>query len=147
MPDTLQHLIVQDARSMLGTPFHHQGRLPGVGIDCVGVLVVIARQRGLVPPSFDVTGYSEAPDGTLLDVLDRYLAPIPYEQAGFGDVVAFVVDKAPQHVGVIVPYAHGGPALVHACIHSGRVVEHRLLYGPRLRFVRAYRFPEGPWLH
>ncbi len=25
------------ARTCLGTPFHHQGRAPGVGLDCIGL--------------------------------------------------------------------------------------------------------------
>lgn len=141
----MRDLIVTDARSLIGTPFKHQGRLPGVGIDCVGVLVVIARRRQFVPPTFDVTGYGEQPDGTLLDILDKHLLPVSRAEMQAGDVVAFVVENEPQHVGVLVPYAHGGLALVHASLRSGKVIEHRLLFGPRLQFVKAYRFPEVAW--
>lgn len=137
--------IVSDARALIGTPFVHQGRVPGVGTDCVGVLVLIARARSLCAPDFDVTGYTRQPDGTLLKILEKYLIPIQFEQAAFGDVVSFVVDKEPQHVGVLVPYRHGGFALVHANARSGRVDEHRLVFGPMLRLVQTYRFPEAAW--
>ena len=30
--------IVAQARSWLGTPYHHQARLKGVGCDCLGLL-------------------------------------------------------------------------------------------------------------
>lgn len=138
--------IVSIARELVGTPFLHQGRVAGKhgGTDCVGVLVLIARRLELCAPDFDVTGYNRAPDGSLLELLSRYLIPIDYADAGFGDVVAFVVEKQPQHVGVIVPYAHGGQALIHADLDRG-VVCHRLLYGPRLKFIQAFRFPEVAW--
>jgi cell wall-associated NlpC family hydrolase len=30
--------IVEEARSWLGTPYHHQAALKGVGCDCIGLL-------------------------------------------------------------------------------------------------------------
>jgi cell wall-associated NlpC family hydrolase len=138
-----QKRIVEQARALLGTPFAHQGRVSGPhgGVDCVGAIILIARALGHVSPDFDLSGYTSDPDGTLLPLLAEHLQPIEPKDAGPGDVAAFVVDKEPQHVGVLVPYVHGGLALVHACIRSGRVVEHRMVFGPRLRLVQAFRFP------
>ena len=31
--------VVAAAREWLGTPFHHQARLRGVGVDCVGLVI------------------------------------------------------------------------------------------------------------
>lgn len=39
--------VVRVARGYIGTPFHHQGRAPGHGLDCVGVYVCVARELGL----------------------------------------------------------------------------------------------------
>ncbi len=38
--------FVRVARSYIGTPFHHQGRLPGVGLDCAGVIVCALAECG-----------------------------------------------------------------------------------------------------
>ena len=43
----MQSLIVQSARSWLGTPFHAQGRAKGIGCDCLGLLMGIARELNL----------------------------------------------------------------------------------------------------
>ncbi len=35
--------VVRTARTWLGTPYHHQGRLKGVGVDCAGLLIGVAQ--------------------------------------------------------------------------------------------------------
>ena len=57
---------VRMARDYLGTPYHHQARLKGHGIDCVGLVVCVARELGVLPFDVDVTGYSRIPDGKAL---------------------------------------------------------------------------------
>ena len=39
--------VVREAKTWLGTPFHHQGRLKGVGVDCAGVIVCVAKELKL----------------------------------------------------------------------------------------------------
>jgi cell wall-associated NlpC family hydrolase len=46
---SIAHNMVLAARECLGTPFQHQGRVPGVGLDCVGVAIYAAREVGLNP--------------------------------------------------------------------------------------------------
>ena len=41
--------FIAAARSYLRTPYGHQGRMPGVLLDCVGVPICAARQVGLKP--------------------------------------------------------------------------------------------------
>jgi cell wall-associated NlpC family hydrolase len=33
--------VIAEARSFLGTPFHHQGRLKGIGVDCAYLLAEV----------------------------------------------------------------------------------------------------------
>jgi cell wall-associated NlpC family hydrolase len=51
--------ILNAARQCLGTPFRHQGRIVGIGLDCAGVAIHVAQQCGL--GSVDVAGYSRTP--------------------------------------------------------------------------------------
>lgn len=39
--------VIAAARGWLDTPFHHQGRLKGVGVDCIGLVVGVARELGV----------------------------------------------------------------------------------------------------
>lgn len=134
-------LVVALARQYLGTPWMHQGRVKGHGVDCVGLLVCIAREIGYVSQDWDITGYSRIPDGVrLMHHLSDNLRKIDKAEMQPGDFVCVAFEKHPQHVGIIGDYVHGGLSLIHAAAQSGKVVEHRLLFTPQMRFVGAFRF-------
>ena len=135
--------IVAEARACLKTPYHHQARKPGVGLDCVGLVVHVGKACGCLPAGYDVTDYSPSPDGfELRRHLDEQLIPIPQATMRPGDVILVAFAKHPQHIGILGDYVHGGLSLIHASNHHDAVVEHRLLLGGAMRFVAAYRFKE-----
>jgi cell wall-associated NlpC family hydrolase len=137
--------IVAEARRLVGTPYHHQGRLPGVGIDCAGVLVVIGRGLGFVAPDFDINGYARRPDGvSLIAHCEANMERIDVADMQPGDVPVFRFDADPQHVGIAGDYVHGGLSLIHALgtrDGRGKVLEQRLAADILKRCVAAYRFP------
>ena len=128
-------------REYIGTPYHHQGRLRGHGIDCVGLVVCVARDLGVLPFDADVVGYSRIPDGkSLMHHLHAHLDPINKQDMQPGDVLCVAFDRFPQHVGILGNYVHGGLSLIHADMHRGEVVEHRLMFTDAMRFVAAFRW-------
>lgn len=141
---TSRNDIVMEARSWIGTPFHHMARMKGVGVDCVGLLIGVSRALALVSHNFDVPAYSQIPDGkTMLNTCDRYMRPIPRPNMKPGDVVVLIVDKEPQHVGILGDYRHGGFSIIHAALMAAppRVIETRLMWSRNQRFVAAYALP------
>jgi cell wall-associated NlpC family hydrolase len=132
--------IVAAARSYVGTPFHHQGRLKGVGIDCAGLLIGVARDLGL--PHQDVRDYPDIPDGRRIAALvesqmTRVDDPEP------GDAVLFWMEtqtRHPQHLGILTPLL-GGLGLVHAYFPVRRTVEVSFTQEWRNRAVGYFRFP------
>jgi hypothetical protein len=136
--------VVASARTLLKTSYHQQGRLPGVGIDCAGVPIVVARHLGLVAPDFDVTGYSARPDGTLLAVCDRFMIRTAVPEVGGVVVVAVRREDQPSHLGIVASWLPD-PAclsLIHADnVRARRVIETRLEFSAALRLVQAYRLP------
>lgn len=134
--------IVAEARTWLGTPWQHQQRLRGQAVDCVGLIIGVARAVGLVAPDWDVTGYSRTPDGTLLQLCDQHLQRIDRSALQPGDVVAVAMDVDPQHLGIVADYRHGGLSVIHAASHHGRVVEHRLMFDRAFFFRAAYSMLE-----
>ena len=112
--------IVEKAREYLGTPFHHQGRLKFKGIDCIGLLVGVAKELGIF--HHDNTEYSRDPDGkTLIEELEKVLDPIPVENVGPGDILVFWFQRRtrhPQHVGIVTDVG-----VIHTYEKCGRVVE------------------------
>lgn len=142
---TLREQIVATARAALRTRFQHQARLPGVALDCAGLLISTARILGLVAPDFDVKGYDRTPDGkSLLQHCDRWMTRIPRAQMAPGDAIVVRWVKDPQHIGIVGDYVHGGLSLIHALSNpdgEGEVVEHSLDESMLRRFVAAYKLP------
>ena len=132
--------IVWAARSYIGTPFHHQGRLPGVGLDCMGVPWCALRAAGRV-----VTGridYPRAPNGKLLDELGAQFWAVDPALAESGDLLIGELQTArhPWH-GYILDDEGERPRVIHAsaaCGPKGSVVSERYTDEIRSRIVRAY---------
>jgi len=122
----------------------HQARMKSVGVDCIGVVIGTARALQLVAPDFNIDGYTQQPDGTLIETAGRYMTRIDQAAMQPGDVVAIAFDGDPQHFGVLVDYRYGGLAIVHASGKYGKVIETRLLFGTTpltMKFVAAYVLP------
>lgn len=134
--------IVRVARSYLGTPFHHMGRQPGLGLDCAGIPICVCRELGTVAPDYDVPPYTPTPDGrTLLEWCNSRLKRVVQMQPG--DMIVTAVDADPQHIGILGDYRHGGLSLIHAASNASppRVIETRLMFSRALRLVAAYVLP------
>jgi cell wall-associated NlpC family hydrolase len=131
--------ITQEARTWINTPFHHQGRLKGVGVDCIGLVIGVARRLGLVPGDFDIQAYPRSPDGvSLMRTAHLHMDLIDQAAMGIGDVVVVRFGKDPQHFGIIGDYRHGGLSIIHAAGATGRVIETRLMFTPSMQFVAAF---------
>ena len=59
--------LLTEARSWLDTPYHHQGRLKGVGVDCIGLIIGVAHALNL--SEFDTHDYARIPNANMLESL------------------------------------------------------------------------------
>jgi len=127
--------IITLARSLVGVPFLHQGRSLK-GLDCVGVLVYIAKELGIA--TVDYTQYSREPDGKILqEKLNTYLHRKIIIDFSPGDILLMIDTKMPCHVAV---YTDKG-TIIHANSKLGKVVEHRLSEDWRRKIRGVYTFP------
>jgi hypothetical protein len=85
MPNPSPTHILREARTWLDTPFCHQGRKKGVGVDCLGVLVGVARALrlraadGSFLATHDSLAYGHYPDeATLRAGLDGCLQSLSH---------------------------------------------------------------------
>lgn len=135
--------IVAAVRACVGTRFHSQGRVPGLALDCVGVVLVAAHAAGLrgapVPP-YQLGGDNEV----LLDALLAQAGLRAVAAAAAGDVWLFAPALGRRHLAVQVSDPardrHAPPSLVHAHAGVGRVVESPA--DPGWAPLGCYRFPE-----
>lgn len=126
--------IESSAREWLGTPFIHQGRVKGKGVDCVGLLVGVAKQTATV--DYDMRRYPPDPSGEQLrEILDTHL--IPAKDIHPGCVLLIAFDKRlPKHVGIA-----SSVGMIHAYARARAVREHRLNDMWRKRIKAVYQVP------
>lgn len=116
--------LIAEARTWLGTPFHHQARKKGVGVDCVGLIVKAATAAGFPLRDHAERNYSRYPlaQRLIAKECDAQMAPIPFDERQVGSVILFWVHRArlPQHIAFLT----SRDAMLHAWSDAGRVVEH-----------------------
>ena len=129
--------ILRAARAYLGVRFRHQGRTTA-GIDCAGLIILVARDLGLF--DLDFTAYGHAPDGrTMHLMLGTYLDEVEPREMRLGDVVLMAFQPAPQHLGLLGDGARPF-SLIHAYAQARQVIEHRLDDEWMGRIRNVYRF-------
>ena len=117
--------IIREANLLVGRPFRHQGDDPEFGVDCRGVLLVIARRLNQQLSREYRKDYSTRPDPVeFREALDNEFDEIPISEIHDGDVALIHMprQKGPTHVGVIVPGLNE-VLIIHATEHEGAVVK------------------------
>ena len=133
MNDTIERMI-DAARACVGTPFHHQGRLPKVGLDCIGLVIVALRAVHVVVN--DKTDYGRRPDGkSLIAALEAH-GVIRVDDVKAGDILVFRYDRQPQHVAL----ATSAHTMIHSFAPAGKVIETSFGAYWKRRLVGVYRF-------
>jgi cell wall-associated NlpC family hydrolase len=125
--------VVAAARRYIGVRWHHQGRSTA-GIDCIGLVVCVARDVGIEAAKHDVRDYDKLPSN---GILERLLSPHLLPGEGLpGDIMLFRFNLEPQHLAIVTNYG-----MVHAFIQAHKVVESRIDDLWRSRLVRTFSFP------
>ena len=135
--------IISAARSEIGTPFRHQGRLSGKALDCAGLIIMVAKAIGA--EYIDFTGYSRHPsDGLLESALDAQscLDRVALADMQAGDVLLMRFNTDPQHLAIFAGHSaiYQAEGIIHAWLQARKVCEHVLTDEWRSRIVRVYRF-------
>ncbi len=119
--DPRRATVVTEARRWLGTPFHHQGRVKGAGVDCAMLLAEVYERCDLVG-HVDPGHYP--PDWHMHRDAERYLDKLLAHASEFagpplpGDVAVFRFGRTYSHGAIVVAW----PLLIHAYWAAGKVV-------------------------
>ena len=137
--------IIAAARECLETPFRHQGRQPGLGLDCVGLVrYPLVRLCGITDDfrTYSLQAQPEHKTRAILAQFDHLISEVPKADMRPGDILWMRFNRDPQHFGLFT-----GWNLIHA-VNNGRrrVVEHgfRAPWPARVRAVFRYRGVQCP---
>ena len=134
--------IVKAARSWLGTPYHDQDSVKGVGCDCLGLLRGVWREV-IGPEPMPVPPYSRdwgeaGPVEVLAEAARAAMVEIDVADARTGDVVLFRMRQGAiaKHAGILSSRRR----FIHAYERTG-VIEEPLTEAWERRITFAFRFP------
>ena len=137
-------LVVAVARSWLGTPYHDQASLRGVGCDCLGLARGVWREVVGTEP-FPIPPYSRdwgetGPYEVLAEGARRMMEKVALADLGPGALVLFrMAPRAiAKHVGILTT----ADSFIHSYERLG-VVEERLTPIWRRRIAFAFLFPRS----
>jgi len=138
--------IVRAARGWLGTPYHDQASVKGVGCDCLGLIrgiwrEVIGPEPMPVPPYLRDWGEA-GPQEVLAEAARVAMVEIEVAEARTGDVVLFRMRAGAiaKHAGILTNGRQNIHRFIHAYERTG-VIEQELTDPWRTRIAFAFRFP------
>lgn len=134
--------IVRAARGWLGTPYHHQASLKGVGTDCLGLVRGVWRElygsEAGTPVAYTRDWAEATGEETMLDAARRHLYEIAPSEARAGDVLVFRM-----RAGAIAKHAAilgSSDKMIHA-MDGLPAAEVALTPWWRRRIAAAFSFP------
>ena len=112
--------IISEARSWLGTPFHHRAMVRGAGVDCAHFLIGVYSAVGLAPKveteNYPPDWHFHKDEERFLGYLERYARRV--ETPAPGDVAMFKFGHCVSHGAIVVAW----PTVIHAYFRQGVVI-------------------------
>ncbi len=149
-PETLRGLMVEEARTWLGTPFRHQARIKAVGVDCVGLCIGVNIALNALPDWSEeawrpYAGYGRTPNpDKMTEALNLFMRPV-CDTPRSGDW-AFIEWRTgqgrslPMHMAMLAE-GPNGQTIIHAYEVNKAVVEHGFVSGWPEQVVSWWRAP------
>jgi NlpC/P60 family putative phage cell wall peptidase len=136
--------VIAEARTWIGTPFHHQAQVKGHGADCVGLVLGAAEPFGWQPDPAQwrqFRNYARVPNPRkMLKALNLFMLPVT-EEPQLGDVLYLEwKTDLPTHVAIVAELS-GRLTLIHALSEVGYVVETSFVDPWPGRVNSVWRYP------
>lgn len=131
--------IVSVAKTYVGTPFHHLGRVKNLGIDCVGIILGVAKELEIplvIHPDFERYG-RRTKNLSLLEYMDEQFLILKKREVGSIAVSWWDQQtKEPSHLGIVTSIG-----MVHTNGHLKIAIEEH--WSPKwvTRIVAFYKYP------
>ncbi|MGC2411753.1 MAG: hydrolase [Stellaceae bacterium] len=142
MSDTRRAAVVAEAESWIGTPFHHEARVKGAGVDCLMLLAEVYASAGVVGrvavPHYPADWHMHRDAERYREGLLDYAREIETPPAP-GDIALFRFGRVFSHGAIVAEW----PRVIHAYWAIGVVWGDATLHPLKGREVRFFTpFPE-----
>lgn len=113
--------VLAEARTWIGTPYHHQGRIKKVGVDCATILLEVFSRCGLAEnafPEYSPTWHLHRGEEVYLCWMARYTREITEAELQPGDIVVFKWGRCFSHGSIYI----GNGEVLHSYIGIGCII-------------------------
>jgi cell wall-associated NlpC family hydrolase len=114
--EELRRSVLKEAQSWIGTPWHHEARVKGAGVDCGMLILEIYERLGLIPhvipPHYGPDFMLHRSDEWYIELILQFAEEIfkmPYLP---GDAVVYKQGRIFSHGGIVVEW----PIIIHASV-------------------------------
>jgi cell wall-associated NlpC family hydrolase len=133
--------VVAEARTWLGTPWRHRGRVKGVAVDCAQLVIKAYAGAGVIE-DFDTGEYPRdwhihRDEERFLTFVPSFAREIAEADVRPGDLVLCKIGRVYSHGVIVIDWPLG----IHAAVNAGQVVlcdlarDAGLVSGPRRYFT------------
>lgn len=113
--------VIDEAMTWLGTPYHHNARIKGVGVDCAQLPAAIYHAVGLIPhlePEYSPQWMMHRDEEKYLEWVRPYAHEITREEVKAGDLIVWKFGRTYSHSAIVIDR----PTIIHAVNRDGGVV-------------------------
>lgn len=112
--------VIAEARTWIDTPVRHLGRLKGVGVDCLGLVLMVGLETGAVqmtPEEIEPhRAYSRLPNSRRMrSALEQHLVVVegPHRDGDIG-FFSWGDDRQGMHLAIMATSSDGRQMMIHA---------------------------------
>lgn len=113
--------VVAEAKTWLGTPYHHHARVKGAGVDCANLPAAVYESCGLIPnlaPSYSEQWHKHRDEEIYLSWVTPHAREIDRSSVQPGDFAIWKFGRTFSHGAIIID----PPIVIHSYIGLGVVM-------------------------
>lgn len=140
--------LIEEAESWIDTPYHHQAKLKGIGVDCCNFILAIAENCNIVKPielaPYNLMWHLHARHEMMLELLEKYgckkieVDLTDPETWPIGSILCLRYGRTCSHLALVLPELN----IIHAAIDFGKVVKQPISDQYVVRAGSLYIYPE-----
>ena len=115
--------VVREALSWLGTPYHHQARVKGSGVDCGQFLAAVFEAAGIIPhvqpDDYPCDWHLHRGEERYLGHVEQFAQRVEGRPPQPGDIVLHRIGRCISHGAIVVEW----PQIVHAYVGQGVILD------------------------
>jgi cell wall-associated NlpC family hydrolase len=132
--------VVLEAKTWIGTPYSHQGRIKGAGVDCGMLPIEVFEKCGLMEhidvPYYNVAWHLHHGEEKYLGWVKKYCTEVTDREPLPGDMILYKYGRCISHSAMVTEW----PQVIHAYVGQGVLLANAENQALKKKQVSIYSF-------